>query len=49
MKRQTSGHSGAVSFYIKGDEKQATKFLTSLKVFTLAPSLGDAESLACLP
>ncbi|XP_076640397.1 cystathionine gamma-lyase isoform X2 [Colletes latitarsis] len=44
--RQTSGHSGMVSFYLKGD---STKFLRALKVFTLAESLGGYESLAELP
>jgi cystathionine gamma-lyase len=44
--RQTSGHSGMVSFYLKGD---STKFLKALKIFTLAESLGGYESLAELP
>lgn len=44
--RQTSGHSGMVSFYLKGD---SARFLKALKVFTLAESLGGYESLAGLP
>lgn len=44
--KQTSGHSGMVSFYLKGD---SSKFLKALKVFTLAESLGGYESLAELP
>ncbi|XP_043260123.1 putative cystathionine gamma-lyase 2 isoform X2 [Colletes gigas] len=44
--RQTSGHSGMVSFYLKGD---SAKFLKALKLFTLAESLGGYESLAELP
>lgn len=44
--KQTTGHSGMVSFYIKGD---ARKFLKALKIFTLAESLGGYESLAELP
>ncbi|OAD57780.1 Cystathionine gamma-lyase [Eufriesea mexicana] len=44
--KQTSGHSGMVSFYLKGD---SYKFLKALKVFTLAESLGGYESLAELP
>ncbi|KZC10290.1 Cystathionine gamma-lyase [Dufourea novaeangliae] len=44
--RQTSGHSGMVSFYLKGDSR---KFLKALKLFTLAESLGGYESLAELP
>ncbi|XP_053985305.1 putative cystathionine gamma-lyase 2 [Hylaeus volcanicus] len=44
--RQTSGYSGMVSFYLKGDSR---KFLRALKLFTLAESLGGYESLAELP
>ncbi|XP_031827564.1 putative cystathionine gamma-lyase 2 isoform X1 [Nomia melanderi] len=44
--RQSSGHSGMISFYLKGDSR---KFLTALKVFALADSLGGPESLAELP
>jgi len=34
-----------MGFYIKGDIKKANKFLSSLKVITLAESLGGVESL----
>lgn len=48
-KKQTrgpgNGGSGMVSIYVKGDMKNATKFLKALKVFTLAESLGGVESL----
>lgn len=44
--KQTTGHSGMISFYIKGDSH---KFLKSLKLFILAESLGGFESLAELP
>ncbi|KAF7995167.1 hypothetical protein HCN44_004639 [Aphidius gifuensis] len=44
--KQQSGHSGMVTFYVKGDSH---KFLKSLKVFILAESLGGFESLAELP
>ncbi|KAI4497450.1 hypothetical protein M0802_007461 [Mischocyttarus mexicanus] len=44
--KQTTGHSGILSFYIKGS---AQKFLKSLRLFTLAESLGGYESLAELP
>lgn len=44
--KQTSGYSGMVSMYLKGDSK---KFLKALKVFTLAESLGGYESLAEVP
>jgi cystathionine gamma-lyase len=45
-KKQMQGYSGMVSFYIKGGLEEATVFLSSLKVFTLAESLGGFESLA---
>ena len=38
-----------ISFVIKGENKESHKFLSSLKVFTLAESLGGVESLAELP
>jgi len=40
-----SGGSGMVSMYIKGDIKKANKLLSSLKLFTLAESLGGVASL----
>jgi len=48
-KKQASGMSGMISFYIKGGLKETKKFLQSLKVITLAVSLGAVESLAELP
>ncbi|XP_028158848.1 cystathionine gamma-lyase [Ostrinia furnacalis] len=48
-KKQTSGHSGVFSFNHSGGLKESRKFLMSLKVFTLAESLGGYESLAELP
>lgn len=45
-KRQMRGYSGMVTFYIKGGLKEASTFLQSVKVFTLAESLGGYESLA---
>ncbi|XP_045463042.1 cystathionine gamma-lyase-like [Harmonia axyridis] len=47
-KKQMSGHSGMLAAYIKGDIVTTKKFLKSLKCFTLAPSLGDSESLVAL-
>jgi len=47
--RQTYGHSGIMSFYIKGGINESKKFLQTIKVFTLAESLGGYESLAELP
>ncbi|XP_030061884.1 cystathionine gamma-lyase [Microcaecilia unicolor] len=46
MKRQCSGCSGMISFYIKGNLEHAKIFLKSLKLFVLAESLGGYESLA---
>ena len=40
-----SGGSGMISFYIKGNLAKTNKFLSSLKVITLAESLGGVESL----
>lgn len=48
-KKQSYGHSGIMSFYIKGELEESTVFLKSLQVFTLAESLGGYESLAELP
>jgi cystathionine beta-lyase/cystathionine gamma-synthase len=44
--RQMSGGGGMVAFRMKGGYKAASKFLESLKVFTLGESLGGVESLA---
>ncbi|BES97031.1 cystathionine [Nesidiocoris tenuis] len=44
-----SGVSGMISFYLKGGLEESSKFLSSLKVFTLAESLGGYESLAEVP
>jgi len=49
VKRQNYGHSGMLSFYLKGGLAQSRKFLSSLEVVTLAESLGGYESLAELP
>jgi len=48
-KKQTSGMSGMVSFYLKGGLAESQTFLASLKIFILAESLGGFESLAELP
>eukprot|EP00045_Choanoeca_perplexa_P004130 m.35639 g.35639 ORF g.35639 m.35639 type:complete len:480 (+) comp12411_c0_seq1:21-1460(+) len=48
-KSQSTGFSGMVTFLIKGDLEASKKFLKSVKVFTLAESLGAVESLAELP
>ncbi|EPB68234.1 putative cystathionine beta-lyase [Ancylostoma ceylanicum] len=46
---QTKGMSGMMSFYLKGGLEESRTFLSSLKIFTLAESLGGYESLAELP
>lgn len=48
-KKQQRGFGGMVSFEIKGDINDSAKFLTSVKQFTLAESLGGVESLICHP
>ncbi|XP_064605172.1 cystathionine gamma-lyase-like isoform X2 [Liolophura sinensis] len=48
-KRQMRGYSGMVSFYLKGGLAESRIFLQTLKLFTLAESLGGFESLAELP
>lgn len=45
-KKQTSGNSGIVSFYIDGDLKDTKIFLENQKIFSIAESLGAVESLA---
>lgn len=46
FKRQYSGTGAMLSFEVKGGEKEAFKFLNSLKLIKLAVSLGSTESLA---
>lgn len=48
-KQQMSGYGGMVSFVINGNLDTANKFLSLLKLFTLAESLGGVESLAEIP
>ncbi|KAM4022232.1 cystathionine gamma-lyase [Anomaloglossus baeobatrachus] len=45
-KRQSTGVSGMVTFYIKGGLEHAKIFLRSIKLLALAESLGGYESLA---
>ncbi|MEZ4815431.1 MAG: PLP-dependent aspartate aminotransferase family protein [Bdellovibrionota bacterium] len=46
---QMSGFGGMISFYLKGDMQDVKKFLSKLKVVTLAESLGGVESLVNHP
>jgi len=43
------GPGAMISFYVKGGIEETTRFLTNLKLFTLAESLGGVESLAEAP
>ena len=45
-KKQMSGFSGMLSFFIRGEQERAIQFLKNLRVFALAESLGAVESLA---
>ncbi|XP_073498778.1 cystathionine gamma-lyase-like isoform X1 [Phyllobates terribilis] len=45
-KRQCTGVPGMITFYIKGGLEHAKTFLKSIKLLTLAESLGGYESLA---
>lgn len=44
-KKQMSGFSGMITFYLKGGLKPSRKFLERVKLFHLAESLGGVESL----
>ncbi len=44
--RQCLSNGGMISFDVRGGEKEAFKFLNSLKLIKLAVSLGSTESLA---
>jgi cystathionine beta-lyase len=49
-RQQMSGFGGMVSFTLKGDRMEdAIRFMESIKLFTLAESLGGVESLCCHP
>jgi len=47
-KRQMRGYSGMVTFYIKGGEDEARRFLSSLKVTQMFITLFLAENLQYL-
>jgi cystathionine gamma-lyase len=48
-KKQMRNFGGMITFFIKGDIKDARKFLEKLQVWTLAESLGGVESLVDHP
>ncbi len=48
-RKQTRGHGGMITFFVKGDLAACRRFLEACKVFTLAESLGGVESLVDHP
>jgi len=44
-KKQMTGFGGMITFFLKGDIKKCKKFLSTVKMFSLAESLGGVESL----
>jgi cystathionine beta-lyase/cystathionine gamma-synthase len=48
-KEQMTGFGGMISLEIKGGYPAVEKFLSGLRLFTLAESLGGVESLVCHP
>ncbi|OIO01384.1 cystathionine gamma-synthase [Candidatus Desantisbacteria bacterium CG_4_10_14_0_8_um_filter_48_22] len=48
-KEQMSGFGGMISFELKGGFPEVEKFVSRLKIFLLAESLGGVESLVCYP
>ncbi|XP_012939938.1 cystathionine gamma-lyase [Aplysia californica] len=48
-RRQMDGYSGVLSFYIKGGLDDAKRFVSKLKLFAFAASLGGYESLCEIP
>jgi cystathionine gamma-synthase/cystathionine gamma-lyase len=47
--KQMSGFSGMLSMELKGGFESVEKFISRLRIFTLAESLGGVESLICYP
>lgn len=43
--KQMLGFGGMITFFLKGDIKKSNKFLSAVKLFALAESLGGVESL----
>jgi cystathionine beta-lyase/cystathionine gamma-synthase len=48
-KQQMSGGGGIVTFEVKGSGEDARRASESMRLFTLAPSLGGVESLVSIP
>lgn len=49
VKKQMSGFGGMISAELKGGIKEVEEFVSKLKLFFLAESLGGVESLICYP
>nr|CAI5866892.1 unnamed protein product [Callosobruchus analis] len=49
FKKQSSGHSGMISFYVKGGKEEAKRFIGSLNLFTVTDVFGGNESTAQIP
>lgn len=49
FKLQASGHSGIISFYLKGGPEKSERLLKALKVFTVTEVSGCGESTAQIP
>ena len=47
--KQSYGHSGILSFYLKGNYENTQKFFKSLNLIVVAQSLGGVESIASFP
>jgi cystathionine gamma-lyase len=48
-KKQMSGHTGMVTFFVEGGLEESRRFLENVRLFTLAESLGGVESLVDHP
>jgi len=48
-KEQMHGFGGIISFVVHGDAAATAAVVDRLRLFTIAPSLGSAESLVCQP
>ena len=48
-REQMSGGGGMVTFEVEGTGEDARRVSEAMRLFTLAPSLGGAESLVCIP
>jgi len=48
-KKQMTGFGGMISLELRGGFREVEKFLSKLKLFLLAESLGGVESLVCYP